>query len=166
MARKRARISALEHPHLALFHKGSEEKTRGETAKVGGSGNSAGIPIRGCEGEEIPKEPKPKQQVCGQVDRAEQNQKPVENPDVGPRIKQEVAGEHPGNRSRSPDHWKHGLWLGESLAQGGEKAAGQVEEKVAELPHGVLHIVTKQVEEKQVSQQVKKSPVAEHGSHG
>lgn len=144
-------VRRLKQRDAASFQKRGQGKPGGETAQMGDDGDAALGLHRRWQSKQLLADPKAEHHEGGHIDRANEDEKPIEDADVGAGPDQEIGSNHAADRTGGADQGNPAGWIQRCMGERPNTAAYQEEEQIAAPPHGVLDIVAVQPEEPHVA---------------
>lgn len=142
-----------------------EEQSCKETTNMCGKCDAPRLMVRAACGrnrvEELAQEPKPQPDP-----RRQPPEEDEEDPSEHLRSwkEQEVSSHHSRNGAACPDHRNIRRWSECDIGQCGRYSADEIEDQIRKMAKIVFDVVTKDPENPHIAENVKKTPVHEHGS--
>jgi len=100
----------------------------------------------------------------GNFDKLEEEEDWDQRHYPGPRIKKKVCPHDAGDRAARPDGWDIGIPVGHKMDESSSHPAEEVKDEITNVAQPVLNIVSEDIEEPHVSEDVEKSSMKKHRS--
>jgi len=147
--------------HIENFH---QDDARDKTPHVSPPGYASHSTRGKASREDLDQKPIPEKEKGWKLENLEKEKDGDERQDPGPRIEQQIPAHDPCDGSTRSNGWNLGIPVGKEMDQTGRYTAEEIKEKISDVPQPVLHVVSEDVKEPHVSEEVKDPPMEKHGS--
>ena len=140
-----------------------EDQAGHKTSDMGPEGNASHIPWGHTCRKQLDEKPIAEKDKSGNLDKLEKEEDWNQRHNPGPRIKKKVCPHDAGNCAARSDGWDIGIPVGHEVDKTGSHPGKEIKNEITKMAQPVLNIVSEDVEEPHVPEDMEESPMKKHG---
>jgi len=140
-----------------------EDQAGHKTTDMGPEGNASHIARGKTRRKELDEKPIGEKDKSGNLDKLDEEEDRDQGHDPGPGIEEEISPHDAGNRAAGSNGRNIGIPVGDKVDESSSHPAEKVKDEIPNMAQPVLNIISEDVEEPHVSEDMEKPSMQKHG---